>query len=1176
MSSSSGLRLEDLKIPFKEICLATKDFSEETLIGRSECYNSYKGQFTERLQNCRVAVKRFHSNFNGKGLFYDELQVISRFHHENIISFIGYCDEMDYQKIIVYKYAINGSLGDHLRDPNKLISLTWPQRLKICLGVAKAINYLHFGLDEDCVVIHKNIKSDTILLDENLEAKISKFDFLTLGNRNQQHIYEELFVSFDRNYHIDPIYRESGLLKKEADVYSLGVVMFELLTGTPADREMKIGDDEPLLLINLVRRYYNIDGLDMLIDRQIRNQTDRHSLDTFKETAYRCISYNLTDRPSMDRIIRRITEALDIHKQAAASTITIRSHLHQNLENLLIPLKEIRLATGNFSYAVSQNKSYDRFYKGQLSGRWGNRTALFKLYGRIRNQAEAEFRKELQMMSSLRHEKSIIQLIGYCDEKGEMIIIYDYAVNGSLYSYLRNNSQKPCLIWAQRLKICIGATRGLKNLQASHGEDKILVHRNFRSEKILLDDNMGEVYGIPVDDGFYVDPIHQESGIIKSETDVYPLGVVLFEMLTGMCAWEKRAIEEDEEPQSLISLVRRIIKRLEEALRIQEQGDALMTIAAQSHLSRQDKKLEDYRIPLEEIRLATGDFSEKIGEGGFGVVYKGQSSKSWQNCTVAIKRPNPKGHQGNNGWQNCTVAIKRPNPKGHQGNNGFQNELNMMFRFHHHNIINFIGYCDEDNEMIIVNEYASNGSLEDYLADVLDKKRRSLTWVERLRICIGAAQGLDYLHWGLGEYHRVIHRDIKSGNILLDDNLEAKICDFGLSKSGPKDKPQSKLYTKEAGTPYYIDPLYHESGILQKESDVYSLGVVLFEMLTGMLAYYKRAIEKGEERQFLINLVRRYFDDGLDMLVDPSIKNEMDRRSFHTFKYVAYACISLNSKDRPTIDTIIDRLEEALEFQMLGENPCSLGEQLEPEAIAKVTGDGSDRGSGEYLCPLGEECGFSKSEVQRVRLSLNSCMIKVLSLYDSSLKVSNSAIASSKAGRPYKLAEAPSTLDVYYTQLCSTDKPLSKLYTKAAGTRFYMDPQYHESGMLQKESDVYSLGVVLFEMLTGLLAYYEKAIEKGDEPQFLINLVRRYFDDGLEMLVDPSIKDEMDHRSFHIFKYVAYECISLNPRDRRTMDTIIDRLEEALEFQMLRENPCPVGEQLEPEATEKVTGGGSD
>ncbi|PWA40578.1 Protein kinase, ATP binding site-containing protein [Artemisia annua] len=976
--SSSSFRLEDegLLIPLEEIRSATKDFNKETLIREGEFGKVYKGQFTERLRNCTAAVKRYKQRRH----FLDELNLISKLHHENIIPFIGYF-ENEFEKIIVSEYAIKGSLKDHLRDPNKRLSMTWPQRLKICLGAAKAINYLHMGLRKDYVVIHRNIRSSAIFLDENLEAKIGSFAKSVEVGRNQQHIYEEVVGT---SYYIDPIYQESGILEKEADVYTFGVVMFELLSETLADHQMTIGDDKPLPLITLVRRYYNIDGLDKLIDSQIRGQTDRRSLDTFKEIAYRCISYSLNDRPSIDRIVKRITEALDIHGEladrnlnptqddrpltcpltplsfycqnnAAASTITIRSHLHHNLEHLRIPLEEIRLATNDFSQEnVTGIGRFGSVYKGQLSGRWENRTAAFKQHDLKRYEQDAKFRNYLQMMSRLRHE-NIIQLIGYCDEGG--VIVYDYAVNGSLDSYLANVYlwKRRSLTWAQRLKICIGATRGLKHLQASHGEDKILVHRNFNSKIILLDDNMeplisgfgfsvvvdrnkGQVYDIPVGANDYIDPIYRESGIIKSETDVYSLGVVLFEMLSGMPAWKRRTGNDKLQP--LIKLVRRhiydagviklidplikdkvdirsflifkeiaskcislnlkdrpslsrIIKRLEEALRIQDQGDA-STIATRSQLSHQDKKLEDFRIPLEEIRLATEDFREKIGEGGFGDVYKGQLSKS---------------------WQNCTAAIKRQNRKGHQGKEEFRNELELIFKFRHQNIINFLGYCDENSEMIIVNEYASNGSLDGYLEDT--HKRRNLTWVQRLRICIGAAQGLDYLHWGLGEKNRVIHRDVKSGNILLDDKLEAKICDFGLSKSGPTDKPQSKLYTKAAGTRFYMDPLYQESGMLQKESDVYSLGVVLFEMLTGMLAYYEMAIEKGDEPQFLINLVRRYFDDGLDMLVDRFIKDDMDRRSFHTFKYVAYECISLNSKDRPTIDTIIDKLQEALEFQVI-------------------------------------------------------------------------------------------------------------------------------------------------------------------------------------------------------------------------------------------------------------------
>ncbi|GKA07511.1 protein kinase, ATP binding site-containing protein [Tanacetum coccineum] len=168
---------------------------------------------------------------------------------------------------------------------------------------------------------------------------------------------------------------------------------------------------------------------------------------------------------------------------------------------------------------------------------------------------------------------------------------------------------------------------------------------------------------------------------------------------------------------------------------------------------------------------------------GFGVVYKGQLSKQWPD------------HE---------VAIKRLNKTGHHVNTEFLNELNMISRFHHQNIIRFIVFCNERDEMIFVYEYAVNGSLESHLEN--PNKIRCLTWVKRLKICLGAAKGLDYLHSGLREKNRVIHRDVKSGNILLDDNLEAKICDFGFSKSdSTKNLQQSQLYTKVAGLGYNIN-----------------------------------------------------------------------------------------------------------------------------------------------------------------------------------------------------------------------------------------------------------------------------------------------------------------------------------------------------------------------------------
>ncbi|XP_023736250.1 U-box domain-containing protein 12 [Lactuca sativa] len=311
--------------------------------------------------------------------------------------------------------------------------------------------------------------------------------------------------------------------------------------------------------------------------------------------------------------------------------------------------------------------------------------------------------------------------------------------------------------------------------------------------------------------------------------------------------------------------------------------------------------LENYLIPLEEIKRATENFSQQrcIGGGGFGAVYKGQLSER---------------------WQNRTAAIKQLGQDSHQGEREFRNELEMISKFHHENIISFIGYCDEGNEMIIVYEYAMNGSLDHHLQD--PHKIRCITWTERLMICIGAAKGLSYLHSGLGEHNRVIHRDVKSANILLDNNLVAKVCDFGLSKNGPRNQPDTQLYTRVAGTQFYMDPTYHESRILRKESDVYSFGVVLFEILCGMLVYHEKRFG-GDGKQFLMTSVRRYYKKEPHKVIDPHIMEQIDSGAFDAFKEIAYQCISFNSIERPTMEKVVERIEEALTIQTNKRSACT-------------------------------------------------------------------------------------------------------------------------------------------------------------------------------------------------------------------------------------------------------------
>uniref|UniRef100_A0A251VGS9 non-specific serine/threonine protein kinase n=1 Tax=Helianthus annuus TaxID=4232 RepID=A0A251VGS9_HELAN len=296
-------------------------------------------------------------------------------------------------------------------------------------------------------------------------------------------------------------------------------------------------------------------------------------------------------------------------------------------------------------------------------------------------------------------------------------------------------------------------------------------------------------------------------------------------------------------------------------------------------------QFQHLKIPLEVIQSATGNFSADscIGRGGFGKVYKGQLVHS-------------RGE--------IMVALKRLDPAFGQGNTEFWKEIMMLSFYKHENIISLLGYCDDHGEKIIVYEYASKKSLEAYLAS------NNLNWVQRLKICVGAARGLAYLHNPTENHLRIVHRDIKSSNILLDDNWSAKISDFGLSKFAPANNQFTFLVTDPAGTPGYIDPMYYETGLLTKESDVYSFGVVLFEVLCGRLCY------GNQNLQPLVGQVRDYYlENKISELVYSNMKDTMDITSLNLFADIAYRCLCRERKERPLMIEIVKALESALEIQ---------------------------------------------------------------------------------------------------------------------------------------------------------------------------------------------------------------------------------------------------------------------
>ncbi|XP_075653117.1 putative receptor-like protein kinase At2g23200 [Castanea sativa] len=299
-----------------------------------------------------------------------------------------------------------------------------------------------------------------------------------------------------------------------------------------------------------------------------------------------------------------------------------------------------------------------------------------------------------------------------------------------------------------------------------------------------------------------------------------------------------------------------------------------------------------WRISLAELQYATKNFSAKflIGEGGFGKVYKGTLR---------------------NGMK---VAVKRSEAGHGQGIEEFQTEIIVLSQVRHHHLVSLIGYCNERSEMILVYEYMEKGTLRDHLYDSNDNSessssRSELSWKQRLEICIGAAKGLRYLH--TGPAGGIIHRDVKTTNILLDENSVAKVADFGLSRSGLPDPEHFTMGVK--GSFGYLDPEYLTTLQLTEKSDVYSFGVVLLEILCARPAINKLL---PMEEMCLAEWGMLWQRKGqLEKIIDPVLVGKIKPSSLRKFGETAEKCLKTNSADRPKMQEVLYDLQYALMLQ---------------------------------------------------------------------------------------------------------------------------------------------------------------------------------------------------------------------------------------------------------------------
>ncbi|KAJ6807549.1 putative serine/threonine-protein kinase PBL19 [Iris pallida] len=303
---------------------------------------------------------------------------------------------------------------------------------------------------------------------------------------------------------------------------------------------------------------------------------------------------------------------------------------------------------------------------------------------------------------------------------------------------------------------------------------------------------------------------------------------------------------------------------------------------------------------LDELRNATNDFSRavKIGEGGFGSVYKG-----------FVKPKDGKG-------QRIAVAVKRLNQKSLQGHKQWLAEVQFLGVVEHPNLVKLVGYCAEDGERgtqrLLVYEFMPNRSLDDHL---FNRAYPPLPWNLRLQIALGAAEGLAYLHQGLEV--QVIYRDFKASNVLLDKDFKPKLSDFGLAREGPA-AGHTHVSTAVVGTYGYADPDYIATGHLTTSSDVWSFGVVLYELLTG-----RRCLERSRpaNEQKLLEWVKQYPIDSrrFNMIMDSRLVYQFSVKAAREVARLADRCLARQAKERPKMTEVVEILKQAMHLKETGE-----------------------------------------------------------------------------------------------------------------------------------------------------------------------------------------------------------------------------------------------------------------
>ncbi|KAK9063460.1 hypothetical protein SSX86_017330 [Deinandra increscens subsp. villosa] len=980
---SKMLNDSSLNFKYSTVEKATGNWDESNKLGQGGFGTVYKGVL---LDGREIAVKRLYFNNKFRAAdFYNEVNMISSVEHKNLVRLLG-CSCLGPESILVYEYLPNMSLDRFIFDGTRGKALNWEKRFDILIGTAEGLVYLHENTK--CRMIHRDIKASNILLDVRLRAKIADFGLARSFQDDKSHISTAIAGTLG---YMAPEYLAHGQLTEKADVYSFGVLILEVVTGMENNRSKTTEYTDSLVAIawyhfqqHKVEEIFD-PNLMMHIYPNIKYQKEAVKV---VQVGLLCTQEAPSLRPSMSTVLKMLAkddEPLPApsnppfidDKTMELNHITQRSCDYFNSDDSgsvatvdnshFFPRSQVELAAIDSKMKKSSHTTLTfitliivPLLVSKSNG--DARTQIIKIYcdqGFQNNQTlyVPNFVRAMQIISTaLQTSHNATAVVGsgpnenyalaqcYSDlsiqdcllcyaeirtyfpscypQSGGRIYLDGCFMRLQNYSYFEdytgpndtnvcgNTTRKSMLFQNATRRAVSSAVTGAVENNDYFAREEMLVPGTNRSVYVLaecwktlspsscracLENASTSILNcLPWSEGRVLN-----TGCFMRYSDTNFLNPIVIASTSRSSNTGKIIAIVVSVVSSVVvfTVVLMIVLYVRRHRYIQQKRKGYYDA------DKMAKVLNDSSLNFKysSIEKATGNWDEanKLGQGGFGTVYKGVLSDGRE---IAVKRLF---------FNNKFRAAD------------FYNEVNMISSVEHKNLVRLLGCSCSGPESILVYEYLPNMSLNLFIFDEI--KGRELSWEKRFEIIIGVAEGLVYLHEN--NKTRIIHRDIKASNILLDLRLRAKIADFGLARSFQDDK--SHISTAIAGTLGYMAPEYLAHGQLTEKADVYSFGVLILEVVTGMennrskSAEYTESLLSTAWKHFKKGTVEEILDPNLMMHLYPNINFQKDAiKAVH----VGLLCTQEAASLRPSMSAALKMLAKTDEPLPTPSNPPFIDE----------------------------------------------------------------------------------------------------------------------------------------------------------------------------------------------------------------------------------------------------------